>query len=44
MGAAASYEYGAGGVDILDELLPQNLAVQTFRALQGIDASFYGSE
>ncbi len=32
-GAAASYEYEPEEVDILDELLPTNIAVQVFRAL-----------
>jgi F-type H+-transporting ATPase subunit gamma len=43
-GASASYEYEPEEVDILDELLPQNLAVQIFRALLENNASFYGAQ
>jgi F-type H+-transporting ATPase subunit gamma len=42
--AAASYEYEPEENDILDEFLPQNLAVQIFRALLENNASFYGAQ
>jgi len=42
-GAAASYEYEPEEVDILDELLPRNIAVQVFRALLENAASEQGS-
>jgi F-type H+-transporting ATPase subunit gamma len=41
--AAASYEYEPEEVDILDELLPRNIAVQVFRALLENAASEQGS-
>ncbi|MEA2872051.1 MAG: F-type H+-transporting ATPase subunit gamma [Hyphomicrobiales bacterium] len=40
----ASYEYEPEEDDILTELLPQNLAVQIFRALLENNASFYGAQ
>ena len=42
-GAAASYEYEPEEVDILDELLPANIAVQVFRALLENAASEQGA-
>jgi F-type H+-transporting ATPase subunit gamma len=42
-GAAASYEYEPEEVDILDELLPRNVAVQVLRALLENAASEQGS-
>ena len=42
-GAAASYEYEPEEVDILDELLPRNIAVQLFRALLENAASEQGA-
>jgi F-type H+-transporting ATPase subunit gamma len=41
---SASYEYEPEESDILTELLPQNLAVQIFRALLENNASFYGAQ
>ncbi len=43
-GASAAYEYEPEEADILAELLPQNLAVQIFRALLENNASFYGAQ
>jgi F-type H+-transporting ATPase subunit gamma len=43
-GASASYDYEPEEEDILTELLPQNLAVQIFRALLENNASFYGAQ
>jgi F-type H+-transporting ATPase subunit gamma len=43
-GASASYEYEPEEDEILTELLPQNLAVQIFRALLENNASFYGAQ
>jgi F-type H+-transporting ATPase subunit gamma len=43
-GAVASYEYEPEEEDILDELLPRNIAVQIFRALLENTASFYGAQ
>jgi F-type H+-transporting ATPase subunit gamma len=43
-GASAAYEYEPEEEDILAELLPQNLAVQIFRALLENNASFYGAQ
>jgi F-type H+-transporting ATPase subunit gamma len=40
----AAYEYEPEEEDILTELLPQNLAVQIFRALLENNASFYGAQ
>jgi F-type H+-transporting ATPase subunit gamma len=40
----AAYEYEPEEEDILAELLPQNLAVQIFRALLENNASFYGAQ
>jgi len=42
-GAAAPYEYEPEEVDILDELLPTNIAVQVFRALLENAASEQGA-
>jgi F-type H+-transporting ATPase subunit gamma len=42
-GAAASYEYEPEEVDILDDLLPRNIAVQVFRALLENAASEQGA-
>jgi F-type H+-transporting ATPase subunit gamma len=42
-GASASYEYEPEEVDILDELLPTNIAVQVFRALLENAASEQGA-
>jgi F-type H+-transporting ATPase subunit gamma len=42
-GPVASYEYEPEEVDILDELLPRNIAVQVFRALLENAASEQGS-
>jgi len=42
-GPAASYEYEPEEVDILDELLPRNIAVQLFRALLENAASEQGA-
>ncbi len=42
-GAATSYEYEPEEVDILDELLPTNIAVQVFRALLENAASEQGA-
>ena len=42
-GVAASYEYEPEEVDILDELLPTNIAVQVFRALLENAASEQGA-
>jgi len=42
-GPAASYEYEPEEVDILDELLPRNVAIQVFRALLENAASEQGS-
>jgi F-type H+-transporting ATPase subunit gamma len=40
----AAYEYEPEEEEILDELLPRNLAVQIFRALLENTASFYGAQ
>jgi F-type H+-transporting ATPase subunit gamma len=40
----ASYEYEPDEEEILDELLPRNIAVQIFRALLENTASFYGAQ
>jgi F-type H+-transporting ATPase subunit gamma len=42
--AGASYEYEPEEEEILDELLPRNVAVQVFRALLENTASFYGAQ
>jgi F-type H+-transporting ATPase subunit gamma len=42
-GAAASYDYEPEEVEILDELLPRNIAVQVFRALLENAASEQGA-
>lgn len=41
---AALYEYEPGEQEILEELLPRNVAVQIFRALLENNASFYGAQ
>jgi len=43
-GASASYEFEPEEEEILDELLPRNIAVQIFRALLENNASFYGAQ
>src|SRR6185437_9626741 len=43
-GPAASYEYEPEEDEILNRLLPRNLAVQIFRALLENNASFYGAQ
>ncbi|MGH6770586.1 MAG: ATP synthase F1 subunit gamma, partial [Xanthobacteraceae bacterium] len=40
----AAYEYEPEEEEILDELLPRNVAVQIFRALLENTASFYGAQ
>jgi F-type H+-transporting ATPase subunit gamma len=40
----AAYEYEPEEEEILDELLPRNIAVQVFRALLENTASFYGAQ
>src|SRR5262245_28158577 len=42
--ASAGYEYEPEEDDILNELLPRNIAVQIFRALLENNASFYGAQ
>lgn len=42
--AAAVYDYEPAEDEILDSLLPRNLAVQIFRALLENNASFYGAQ
>jgi F-type H+-transporting ATPase subunit gamma len=41
---AALYEYEPGEQEILEDLLPRNVAVQIFRALLENNASFYGAQ
>jgi F-type H+-transporting ATPase subunit gamma len=43
-GPAAAYEYEPEEDEILDSLLPRNVAVQIFRALLENNASFYGAQ
>jgi F-type H+-transporting ATPase subunit gamma len=43
-GSGAGYEYEPDEDDILNELLPRNIAVQIFRALLENNASFYGAQ
>ena len=43
-GGGAVYEYEPEEEEILDELLPRNIAVQIFRALLENTASFYGAQ
>jgi F-type H+-transporting ATPase subunit gamma len=43
-GGGASYEYEPDEEEILEELLPRNIAVQIFRALLENGASFYGAQ
>ena len=43
-GAAALYEYEPSEEEILEDLLPRNVAVQIFRALLENNASFYGAQ
>jgi F-type H+-transporting ATPase subunit gamma len=42
--AAALYEYEPSEEEILEDLLPRNVAVQIFRALLENNASFYGAQ
>jgi len=42
--ASAVYDYEPAENDILNELLPRNIAVQIFRALLENNASFYGAQ
>ncbi len=42
--AAALYEYEPSEQEILEDLLPRNIAVQIFRALLENNASFYGAQ
>jgi F-type H+-transporting ATPase subunit gamma len=42
--ASALYEYEPGEQEILEELLPRNVAMQIFRALLENNASFYGAQ
>jgi F-type H+-transporting ATPase subunit gamma len=43
-GSAALYEYEPSEQEILEDLLPKNIAVQIFRALLENNASFYGAQ
>ncbi|MCF6368828.1 F0F1 ATP synthase subunit gamma [Rhizobium halophilum] len=43
-GSAALYEYEPSEEEILEDLLPRNVAVQIFRALLENNASFYGAQ
>jgi F-type H+-transporting ATPase subunit gamma len=43
-GVGAAYEFEPEQDDLLDELLPRNVAVQIFRALLENNASFYGAQ
>jgi F-type H+-transporting ATPase subunit gamma len=43
-GSSALYEYEPSEEEILDDLLPKNIAVQIFRALLENNASFYGAQ
>jgi F-type H+-transporting ATPase subunit gamma len=43
-GPTPTYEYEPAEDEILERLLPQNLAVQVFRALLENNASFYGAQ
>ncbi|MDJ1157372.1 F0F1 ATP synthase subunit gamma [Chelatococcus sp. SYSU_G07232] len=43
-GAEAVYDYEPGEEEILEALLPRNIAVQIFRALLENNASFYGAQ
>ncbi|MBP1845126.1 F-type H+-transporting ATPase subunit gamma [Rhizobium petrolearium] len=43
-GSSALYEYEPGEQEILEDLLPKNIAVQIFRALLENNASFYGAQ
>lgn len=43
-GSAALYEYEPSEEEILEDLLPKNIAVQIFRALLENNASFYGAQ
>ena len=42
--SAALYEYEPGEQEILEDLLPKNVAVQIFRAILENNASFYGAQ
>jgi F-type H+-transporting ATPase subunit gamma len=43
-GASSVYDYEPAEDEILDDLLPRNIAVQVFRALLENNASFYGAQ
>ncbi|MFN7026443.1 MAG: F0F1 ATP synthase subunit gamma [Pseudorhizobium sp.] len=43
-GSSAFYEYEPSEEEILEDLLPRNVAVQIFRALLENNASFYGAQ
>jgi F-type H+-transporting ATPase subunit gamma len=43
-GPSAAYEYEPDEEEILNELLPRNIAVQVYRALLENSASFYGAQ
>jgi F-type H+-transporting ATPase subunit gamma len=43
-GGGAAYDYEPDEEEILEELLPRNVAVQIFRALLENNASFYGAQ
>jgi len=43
-GSSALYEYEPSEQEILEDLLPKNIAVQIFRALLENNASFYGAQ
>jgi F-type H+-transporting ATPase subunit gamma len=43
-GAGTAYEFEPEQDDLLNELLPRNIAVQIFRALLENNASFYGAQ
>lgn len=43
-GSSALYEYEPSEEEILEDLLPRNVAVQIFRALLENNASFYGAQ
>jgi F-type H+-transporting ATPase subunit gamma len=43
-GASAVYDYEPAEDEILEDLLPRNLAMQVFRALLENNASFYGAQ
>jgi len=43
-GSGAVYDYEPEEEEILDQILPRNIAVQVFRALLENNASFYGAQ